>query len=320
MVEPHRVEARERLLEATAPPRVPVALHARPSIERVAPALAGGAEVVGGHACDGVRHAVGIEIEQLAVLPHVGAVVGHEDGEVADEPDAARVHVASKGGPLPIEQPLQPRLEADLVSMLAARPRERVGAPEADTLFPAGPLHVVVRPLQGGIERPVREPTRFALDERVERRVVRRAGEGRTQRALTEPRRRRIVDRARGEGAHLGGEAPEIREQRVQRERAETAVGRVPVPRRPHRQHLPPPLPRTREEPGEFSGGRSQIATAVGSWQAGEVKQHPRRTFAQRRRRDVRAKHERDPASRAPRVQSPTATAAWLGIEGLTIA
>ena len=45
-----------------------------PAVERIAPALAGRAEVVGRHAGDDGRLAVVVELEQLAVAPDVGAV------------------------------------------------------------------------------------------------------------------------------------------------------------------------------------------------------------------------------------------------------
>ena len=73
-----------------------------PAVQRVAPALAGGAEVVGRHAGHHGRPAVRVELEQLGPRPDVGALVGDEDRHVADDLDAALVGIglaaATTGG------------------------------------------------------------------------------------------------------------------------------------------------------------------------------------------------------------------------------
>ena len=60
-----------------------------PAVEGVAPALAGLAEVVGGDAGDADGREVFAELEDVGMSPDVGAVVGDEDGDVANEADAA---------------------------------------------------------------------------------------------------------------------------------------------------------------------------------------------------------------------------------------
>ena len=106
VVEAHDVDLREDAAHAAHPPRVPVAGHALPVVERVAPELAGGAEVVGRHAghCRGA--AVAVELEEVLVGPHVGAVERHVDGRVADDGDAAPSALGAEGVPLVEEEEL----------------------------------------------------------------------------------------------------------------------------------------------------------------------------------------------------------------------
>src|SRR5690348_14030732 len=65
------------------PPRVARRRQYIPTIDGVAPALAGRAEIVRRNAGDHRRLAVRVELEEVAVYPDVGAVVRHEDREVA---------------------------------------------------------------------------------------------------------------------------------------------------------------------------------------------------------------------------------------------
>src|SRR5256885_11442730 len=89
-----------------------------PSVERVPPALAGGAEVVGRYAGDHGGLAVLVEEEEIAVRPDIGAVVGHEDRQIADQRDPERRAVALQGLPVAREEEL---LESLLVDLAAQR-------------------------------------------------------------------------------------------------------------------------------------------------------------------------------------------------------
>ncbi len=105
VIQPHEVDQAQHGLHARDPPRVALGGVRLPAIERVAPQLARLREVVRRHAGDHGRPARGVELEQLAVRPHVGAVVGDEDRRIADERDAARIGRAraapSTGGRTP---------------------------------------------------------------------------------------------------------------------------------------------------------------------------------------------------------------------------
>ena len=96
---------------------------AGPVVERVAPALAGPAEVVRRHAGDGRRPAVAVEQEQLRVRPDVGRVGGDEDRQVADQPDALLRAYRRRARQLAEEQELA-RTGAG-----RSRPRARVSHP-----------------------------------------------------------------------------------------------------------------------------------------------------------------------------------------------
>src|SRR6185503_6555923 len=89
VVDAYAVGELQAAAQAVDPPRVTVGRHALPAVERVAPALAGGAEVVRRHAGDVERPAALVEVEQLLMRPHVGAVVRDVDRQVAEQPHPA---------------------------------------------------------------------------------------------------------------------------------------------------------------------------------------------------------------------------------------
>ena len=103
VVDPEHVDQREGVGEAGNPPVEALLLVDVPAVERIAPALTRLAEVVGrdaGHHC---RPAASVELEELGAAPHVGAVVGDEDRQVADDRDAEIVGPATKPRPLVVE-------------------------------------------------------------------------------------------------------------------------------------------------------------------------------------------------------------------------
>ena len=119
MVEPDQIDLLQLPQHAGAPPREPGPLHPLPVVDRVAPVLPVGGEVVRGHARDDGRLAVGVEQELVRVGPHVGRVEGHEDRRVADHLDAAIVGEPLQCAPLPLEEELpelvQPNLARELL-------------------------------------------------------------------------------------------------------------------------------------------------------------------------------------------------------------
>src|SRR6185312_14576309 len=85
---------------AVNPPIEAVVAHFIPFVERVSPALASSGEVVGRDAGDPNRSEVFVQFEEVGASPDVGAVVVDEDGNVADELDAALRAVGAEGTPL----------------------------------------------------------------------------------------------------------------------------------------------------------------------------------------------------------------------------
>ena len=77
-----------------------------PAIERVAPALPRGAEVIGRDAGNDARATVGAQIEQRLMHPDIGAMCGNKNGHVADDANAAFIGILLDRAPLAVETPL----------------------------------------------------------------------------------------------------------------------------------------------------------------------------------------------------------------------
>src|SRR5690606_1539305 len=131
-----------------AQPRDPPAVALRPVrlpvVDRVAPALAGGTEVVRRDAAHPGAAAVGLEREELAMRPDVGAVAGDEDRRIADHPDAAAPGVGMQPGPWAPGDRRAERPEADLLAAAGAAGGERrrvalAQSPRPVLPVPAGP-------------------------------------------------------------------------------------------------------------------------------------------------------------------------------------
>src|SRR6185437_12324004 len=97
-----------------------VVAHFIPFVERVSPALASSGEVVGRDAGDPNRSEVFVQFEEVGASPDVGAVVVDEDGNVADELDAALRAVGAEGTPLIVKRGLENLLDGDVVGLIAA--------------------------------------------------------------------------------------------------------------------------------------------------------------------------------------------------------
>ena len=89
MIEAERVEALQRRLEAGQPPGIPGLAEHGPVVQRVAPTLAIGAEVVRGNTRHHALLPFTVQLENRLVSPNVRAVVGHEHGHVPQQLHAA---------------------------------------------------------------------------------------------------------------------------------------------------------------------------------------------------------------------------------------
>src|SRR5689334_3495966 len=106
MVEPDDVDQPQEIAEALDPPGVSGARQRIPAVVWIAPELAGGAEIVGRHPRHHQGRAVLVELEELLMGPDIGAVVGDEDRNVADDPYAKAVDIRLDCRPLGGEDPL----------------------------------------------------------------------------------------------------------------------------------------------------------------------------------------------------------------------
>src|SRR5262249_31705464 len=78
-----------------------------PVVKRIAPTLAGGAEIVRRHARDNLwQEIVFPQPKQAAIGPDIGAVVIHEDGYVANDADVFLRAILADGAPLFPEEEL----------------------------------------------------------------------------------------------------------------------------------------------------------------------------------------------------------------------
>src|SRR5713226_3126239 len=93
--------------QAPHPPAIASGAHGLPVVEWIAPALSGGTEIVGRDAGDDFRlKVIFFQPEQVAVRPYIGAVVIHENGNVADDTNGLFRAVVTQSVPLLPEEKL----------------------------------------------------------------------------------------------------------------------------------------------------------------------------------------------------------------------
>ena len=74
--------------EALQPPAIACGAKRVPVVERIPPALASGAEVIGRHARDDFGKEIAFaQAEQITVRPHVRALIVHKNRDVTDDAD-----------------------------------------------------------------------------------------------------------------------------------------------------------------------------------------------------------------------------------------
>ena len=115
MIDPDDVVEFEAGAEPCQPPGIIGRLVSFPIIERVSPELAVSGEIIRRNARDSARIQIGIHFEQAGMGPDVRAVHCHEDRDIAENLDAARVCVLLQGKPLPEKLKLAPGLGLDFI-------------------------------------------------------------------------------------------------------------------------------------------------------------------------------------------------------------
>ena len=287
VIDAHQVVERQACRTGD-PPASSRRFHAVPVVQRVAPQLPGGGEVVGRHARDDRRLRRRRREELLRVGPHLDAVVGHEDRHVADDGDAALAACS---------QARHWRKNRHWLK------RGSGGAPRAARASARAP------PSRSRAGSATRQNGRRCLLERHEQRVVleparrlrARKASMRTSRfaygprlpgpadafspTASEGRQPRVVDAGRprrGPARHLPHLEQASPRRAIRRDNsglpanAETlAYGESPKARRPERQHLPQaPAPRRASSSTKAIGRGTEIADAGRAGQRGHVQQH----------------------------------------------
>jgi hypothetical protein len=275
---------------ARDPPGVAVAAWRIPAVQRVAPALAGGAEVVRRHAGHHRRLAVRRRGGRGRAAPRRRRCRGRRRSALADDLHALRLRMSAQRSPLAREAPLAELPEGDGVGMpgtccghrcrLALHQFRRPGRPAG----PAG--GVALRHEQGVVVQPVRlrgtEGGQFGPVDSggAAGEAARRFG----QPAHAPGHHGREVDAARVGRRRAGqrvGRQPaallqlgQVDQQHVAGEGRTAHVGRVARADAAQRQHLPEVLAGALEPVDEVVGGRAQVAAAMRAGQGGGVQQH----------------------------------------------
>src|SRR5690606_7682011 len=125
--------------DALTPERVAALLHVSPAIDRVAPALAGAAEVVRRDTRHDRGVAAVVEAERGASPPHVRAVVSDEDRHVADEGDLHGLGAVMERAPLLVEDVLAEFIVCNTRAELRAGSLDGVAVAVAQRRRPPGP-------------------------------------------------------------------------------------------------------------------------------------------------------------------------------------
>src|SRR5205823_4965148 len=100
VIEARHIEQLERCAKTLDPPRIAALRQQIPSIDRISPELAGGAEIVWRHTCNRSGISSLVELKQLAMTPHIGTVVRDIDRDVAHHANAQLMTTALQLLPL----------------------------------------------------------------------------------------------------------------------------------------------------------------------------------------------------------------------------
>ena len=285
----------------------------RPHVQRVTPALARGTEVIGRHAGNGARPALGIQLEELRVRPHIGALGGDENRRITHELNATAASMIANGLQLPEETPLDETLNPLWVRITSSRTlqRRRLAARElARPLLPALSRRCGLKRLEQCV---VIEPLGLTRTEFLVLRARRCVGlieetlGGTLQTLQTPGHDNRVVHPLCAEsvsGLKFFLTQPtvllqflQIDQQRVARKGRVAHVGRVAGTDAAQGQDLPQTLLAHGEPIDEMPRRRAEITRAMRPGQAGRVQQYPART---------RQSHESSPCTSISRLSAAT--------------
>src|SRR6266571_5555045 len=100
MVEPDDVVSLQGRTHSLHPPVVSPRFQNVPAIQRIPPALTGFAERVRRHPGNDGGLKIMVEVENIGMRPHIGAVVIHKDSHIPNDADGAGHAIRTQGTPL----------------------------------------------------------------------------------------------------------------------------------------------------------------------------------------------------------------------------
>ena len=118
MVDAHDVDEFVERLKTAQPPRVSRVGEFFPVVQRIAPQLALGREIIRRNTGDISRETLGVELKQIPVTPHIDRIVRHKDGDVAHDADVAGIGHRLEGAPLTSEDELREFAQLDVGGVL----------------------------------------------------------------------------------------------------------------------------------------------------------------------------------------------------------
>ena len=292
MVDAEQVVDAQCMADPFDPPGIAGLTVIRPVVQRVAPELAVGREIIRRAAGHAGKAAVRRQLEQRTAHPGVHRVGRDIDGDIAQDLDALGVGIGFQLLPLDGKLILQKLPEADLFLVLRAELGQCMAIPHPVRAGPLGPALHLVGGLQGHVQCIVLQPALvFQREGIVGIRVI--VGAAVQPFALPAPGRvcraqdlvaagvqgavvhlKRVF--APGFRLELGGgqqalrlEGVEVDEVRVARKGRAALVGAVPITGGAQRQDLPDLLARCGQKIHERFRFRSEAANSIGAGQAG---------------------------------------------------
>jgi hypothetical protein len=148
MIEAQDVAGGQRPAHPFNPPIVAAGPQHVPAIQRISPALSGNAKGIGRHTGNRNGLEVGIELENIRMGPHVGAVVADENGNIANDLDATRSASRMQGAPLFEERKLNGCRDLHFDVQFCTRSLESARLATRQFLRPQIPTHIAVPPPQ----------------------------------------------------------------------------------------------------------------------------------------------------------------------------
>ena len=145
MVDANDVDQLENPAHPLDPPGIAFERMGAPAVQRVAPALAGGAEKIGPNAGDNAHPALFVQLEQLLARPDLGALAGNEDGGVADDFHTAFIGIGPQLFPLAEKTPLAEFPEGDAFGMGGARLLQGLRITPGQRRGPVAPVAAAVQ-------------------------------------------------------------------------------------------------------------------------------------------------------------------------------